>query len=149
MEIGLGRRADYSLRGVFHLAVHDDEVFRSARSIAEATAVPATWLPQLLTALAEAGVVTSTTGRNGGYRLARAPADVTVLEVIQAVEPEGEPVCVLRGGPCQWDGRCALHEPWAAAKHAFTDRLATTTFADVVALHALLADAPGDDSTLS
>ncbi|MBY5163938.1 RrF2 family transcriptional regulator [Salsipaludibacter albus] len=143
MDIGLGRRADYSLRGVFHLARHDDGAFRSARAIAEATAVPATWLPQLLTTLAAAGVVESATGRRGGYRLARPPARVTVLEVVQAVEPDPDPVCVLRGGPCNWDGRCAFHEPWVAAKQAFTARLADTTFADVVALDDLLADAAG------
>lgn len=138
MEIGLGRRADYSLRAVFHLANHDDGAFRSARSIAEDTGVPATWLPELLTTLTAAGVVESATGRHGGYRLASSPDRVSILQVVEAVEPDPDPVCVLRGGPCNWDGRCALHEPWAAAKQAFTTRLAATTFADVVALDGML-----------
>lgn len=143
MEIGLGRRADYSLRAVLHLAQHDDGAFRSARSIAEHTDVPGSWMPQLLTTLASAGLVESATGRNGGYRLASAPERVTVLAVVEAVEPDTDPVCVLRGGPCDWEGRCSFHEPWAAARQAFTAHLAATTFADVVALDETLVR-PGD-----
>ena len=134
MDLALGRRADYSLRAVLHLARHDDGAYRPARAIAEAMAVPGTWLPQLLSALGEAGIVESVTGRTGGHRLARRPDTITLLDVVDAVEPERAPTCVLRGGPCAWEGRCAFHEPWAAAKQALLDRLAETTFADVVVL---------------
>lgn len=133
MELSLGRRADYSLRAVLHLARDEDDALHPAREIAAAMDVPVSWLPQLLSALVTAGIVQSVTGRAGGHRLAR-PADaVTLLDVIDAVEPERAPTCVLRGGPCSWEGRCAFHEPWAAAKQALKDRLATTTFADVMA----------------
>ena len=134
MDLALGRRADYSLRAVLHLARHDDGTHRSARAIGEAMGVPVTWLPQLLAALGEAGIVESITGRAGGHRLARPPEQITLLDVVDAVEPDRAPVCVLRGGPCAWEGRCAFHEPWAAAKQALLDRLAATTFAEVVEL---------------
>lgn len=132
VDLALGRRADYSLRAVLHLARHDDGRLRSARAIAEAMDVPATYLPQLLAVLVDTGIVASETGRSGGYRLARRPDRITLLDVIDAVEPERSPTCVLRGGPCAWEGRCAFHEPWAAAKQALLDRLGATTFADVV-----------------
>lgn len=134
MDLALGRRADYSLRAVFHLARHADGGLRSARAIAEAMDVPVSYLPQLLAVLADAGIVESVTGRAGGYRLARRADRLSLLEVIDAVEPERTPTCVLRGGPCAWEGRCAFHEPWAAAKQAMLDKLATTTFAEVVRL---------------
>lgn len=134
MELSLGRRADYSLRAVLHLARHDDGEPRSARRIAEAMDVPASWLPRLLADLVDGGILVSVTGRSGGHRLAR-PADaISLLQVIDAVEPDRDPTCVLRGGPCSWEGRCAFHEPWADAKQALLDRLDATTFADVVAL---------------
>ena len=141
MDLALGRRADYSLRAVLDLARHDDGGYRSSRVIAEAMDVPATWLPELLAALGDAGIVTSTTGRSGGHRLARPATAITLLDVVDAVEPERVPTCVLRGGPCAWEGRCAFHEPWTAAKRAMLDQLASTTFADVVALD-LTLDTP-------
>lgn len=139
MEIRLGRRADYSLRAVLHLAIHDDQEFRSARSIAEATDVPVNYLPQLLTTLVDDGLVVSTTGRRGGYRLAHLPEQVSMLDVIRAVGGDSDPVCVLRGGPCHWQDECAFHEPWTTAKQALRDRLAATSFADIVALDQSLA----------
>lgn len=133
MDLSLGRRADYSLRAVLHLARHHgDGRLHPAREIAATMHVPATWLPQLLSTLVAAGIVESGTGRTGGHRLARPPDTITLLEVIDAVEPDTTPVCVLRGGPCSWEGRCVFHEPWAEAKQAMLDRLATTTFAVVV-----------------
>lgn len=132
MDLALGRRADYSLRAVLHLARHDDGRLRSARAIAEAMDIPVSYLPQLLAVLVDVGIVASETGRAGGYRVARPPDRITLLEVIDAVEPERSPTCVLRGGPCAWEGRCAFHEPWAAAKQALLDRLAATTFAEVI-----------------
>ena len=134
MELGLGRRADYSLRGVFDLARHADGGFRSSPTIAAAMDVPPNWLPQLLVVLVERGILESRGGRSGGYRLARPPEEVTLLEVVDAVEPDRDATCVLRGGVCRWEGRCAFHEPWTAAKDALRDRLGATTFADVVAL---------------
>jgi Rrf2 family protein len=134
VELSLGRRADYSLRAVLHLARHEEDArLHPAREIAAAMDVPVTWLPQLLSALVTAGIVESVTGRSGGHRLARPAGEITLLEVVDAVEPERVPTCVLRGGPCSWEGRCAFHEPWAAAKQALRDRLAATTFAAVMA----------------
>lgn len=140
MDIELGRRADYSLRAVLHLAGNLDESFQPARAIAAATEAPATYLPQLLTILVDAGLVESTTGRRGGYRLALDPRAVTMLDVIRAVEGDPDPTCVLRGGPCHWQDECAFHEPWATAKQALTDHLATTTFADIAAIDEALAN---------
>ena len=136
----MGRRADSSLRAVLDLARHEGDGLPSARQIAEAMDVPPSWLPSLMAALVDAGIVESRTGRGGGHRLARPSTQVTLLRVVDAVEPERIATCVLRGGPRDWQGRCAFHEPWASAKQALLDRLAATTFADVVALDRALGD---------
>lgn len=133
MEFSLGRRSDYSLRAVLHLARHDDRVYRSCPTIAAAMDVPAAWLSELLTKLVDAAIVESRGGRNGGYRLAVDPAEVSLLAVVDAVEPDRVATCVFRSGPCLAMGPCPFHEPWTEAKDALRDRLAATTFADVVA----------------
>lgn len=138
MELALGRRSDYSLRAVLHLARNDDDRFRPCPAIAEAMDVPATWLSQLLSLLVDAGILESRGGRSGGYRLAVATDGVSLLMVVDAVEPDRTATCVLRSGPCLVEGPCPFHEPWSAAKDALRDRLATTTFADMVVADANL-----------
>ncbi|WP_165492173.1 RrF2 family transcriptional regulator [Egibacter rhizosphaerae] len=131
MQIRLGRRADYAIRAVLHIARRHGERAK-AREIAEAMHVPETFLPQILAALVRAELVTSVAGPDGGYALATEPERVSMLDVVTAVEGEVRSTdCVLRGGPCRWEDRCAVHEPWARAQQALLDQLGATTFAEL------------------
>jgi Rrf2 family protein len=142
MDLTLGKRADYTVRAVLDLARHHDAGRRRAKDIAATMAVPATYLPALLAELVRAGIVRSTAGPAGGYELARSPADVSLLEVLEVADGELRSTeCVLRGGPCHWEGRCAVHGPWAAAQEAMRASLAATTFADIARLDVLLEGA--------
>jgi Rrf2 family protein len=139
MQLTLGRRADYTVRAVLHLARHHGEGLRKTRQIADDVDVSANYLPQLLAELARAGIVTSTPGPTGGYALGRDPADITLLEVIEVAEGElRSRECVLRGGPCRWEDACAVHEPWARAQEAMRESLAATTFASIAAIDAAM-----------
>lgn len=134
MKVRLGRRGDYAVRAVLALARHEGHGLRKAREITDDVEVPATYLPQILGDLVGAGIVTSVAGRDGGYALARPPAEVSLLEVLEAVEGDTQLTeCVLQGGPCQWETECAVHRFWADAQEAFRERLAATSFADVAA----------------
>jgi Rrf2 family protein len=140
MHMSLGKRADYAIRAVLDLAHHwhsDDR--RKSRQIAESMDIPTKYLPQLLATLVRAGLVESEAGPDGGYRLVSDPTEVTLLAIIEAVEgPLQSDECVLRGGPCHWESRCAIHEPWAGAQDAMRRQLENTTFSDLVAADAKL-----------
>jgi Rrf2 family protein len=133
MRLELSRRGDYAVRTMLALAAVASEPTRvSARRLADQMAIPARFLPHVLRDLAQAGLVEGRIGRNGGYRLAREPSRITLLEIVEAAEGNGgPPTCVLRGGPCRPDGRCAVHDPFAAARAAVRERLAATTLEDV------------------
>lgn len=134
MELSLGRRADYALRAAVDLARHGGQR-RKTREIVQEMDVPRTFLPQIMAQLVRAGLVSSAAGPTGGYVLARPPGSISLLEVIEAVE--GDPVsttCVLRSGPCRWDGICALHVPWARAQQAMLDQLRSATLAEVASI---------------
>jgi Rrf2 family protein len=134
VEMSLGRRADYAIRATLDLA-RSPGALRKSREIGEAMAVPVSFLPQILAQLVKAGIASSTAGPRGGYGLARDPASLSLLDVVVAVDGEvAETPCVLRGGPCHWEDRCAVHVPWARAKQAMMDELASTSFADLVRL---------------
>lgn len=143
MHMKLGRRADYAIRAVLDLARHRTLSGRQkSREIAERMDIPTKYLPQLLATLVRVGLVESEAGPEGGYRLTSDPAAVNLLAVIEAVEgPLRSDECVLRGGPCHWETRCAIHEPWAGAQDAMRRQLEETTFADLVAADAALESA--------
>lgn len=131
MKLTLEKSGDYAVRAVLDLALHYGMGRRKNREIAEAMDVPSSYLAQLLAKLVRAGVVQATAGQDGGYELAREPADVTLLEVVQAVEETSLRECVLRGGPCRLDGTCAVHDAWADAREALQAQLGATSFASI------------------
>ena len=135
MRLELGRHSDYAIRAAIDLARHHAAGSRrKAREIADEMDVPATYVPQILADLVRAGIAVSTAGPAGGYLLARPPGEVSLLEVIRAADDDpASKVCVLRGGPCRWDGACAVHTFWFDAQQAMLGKLEQTTLADVVA----------------
>jgi Rrf2 family protein len=149
MRLELGRRADYGIRAMTDLARHhDDGVRRKAREIADEMAIPATYVAQVLAELVRGGLAVSTAGRFGGYELALPPGEISLLAVIRAVDDEpGSTVCVLRGGPCRWEGRCAVHVPWFEAQQAMLERLERATFAEIVERDASLEQGAGAVTT--
>lgn len=141
MKLSLGKRGDYSVRAMLALARNDGDGLITAHTIADAMDIPVSYLPQLLARLVAAGLARSVAGREGGYRLARPAAEITLLEIIEEVEATATPSeCVLRGGPCHWEDRCAFHEYWTDAKTALTSSLGSRTLADLVAADQELAD---------
>lgn len=82
----ISQTAEYALRAVVWLATRPEESLGTAR-IAKAIKVPAGYLAKVMQKLARAGILVSAPGRSGGFRLAR-PADrITVLEVVESVDP--------------------------------------------------------------
>ena len=79
----ISQSAEYALRAVVTLATHPD-VRMSTASIADATKVPAGYLPKVLQALARGGLVASIPGRIGGFALVRSPGSISVLDVVNA-----------------------------------------------------------------
>jgi len=109
------------------LARHHGRSRRTAREISAVTEVPPQYLPQILASLVRSGFLVATAGQGGGYELARPPAQITLLEVVEAIEgPFRSNVCVLRGGPCDWDRVCPVHIPWTATERAFREQLGAT-----------------------
>ena len=134
MDLALTRRGDYAVRAALCLARRGGEGgYVKIREVAATMSLPVSYTPQVLRLLAEAGLAEARAGREGGYRLIRPPDEVTLLEVVEAAEGAFDlSRCILRGGPCRWEQRCAVHEAWSAAVQACRDSLARTSLADLV-----------------
>lgn len=117
----LPKTAEYALRAVVWLAYEPGQS-ASAERLANCTKVPRRYLYRVLQGLAESGLVRSQPGPGGGYTLARQPADVTILDVVNAVAPVERIRCCPLGLPTHTT-LCPLHREldrvFAAAEQAF------------------------------
>lgn len=124
-------RADYAIRALLELASAGDEPVR-AEAIARAQGIPAKFLENLLVDLRRARLVVSQRGRIGGYRLARPAANVTLADVIRAIDGplagvrDDAPEDVSYAGPAS-----SLREVWIALRASMRQVLEATTVADV------------------
>jgi Rrf2 family protein len=128
VRLELTKRADYAIRAVVALARTSGPERLSVRQVAADQGVPERFLTHVMGDLVRAGLVEATVGRTGGYRLARRSADISLLDVVEAVEGDSHRrTCVLRGGPCAVDGRCDVHAVFAAAQDDVIGRLRGAT----------------------
>lgn len=133
MRLELTKRADYAIRTVLALARAADDERLSVRRIAAEQTIPERFLPQVMGDLVRAGLVEGTIGRNGGYRLKRPAADLSLLDIVEAVEGDTRRrTCVLRGGPCARSGVCDVHDAFAVAQEALLARLAEARVGDLI-----------------
>jgi Rrf2 family protein len=134
MKLELTRRGSYAIRAAVSLARIDDGGLTSSARIAAAMGIPPRFLPQVMGDLVRAGLVEGVVGRNGGYRLARDPASITLLEVIEAAEGDARRrTCVLKGIECDSSSTgCDVHGVFAAAQGALLQELGGTTLARVL-----------------
>jgi len=134
MQTTLGRTGDYGVRAVLDVARTYGHGRRKTREIAQAMNIPPRYLSQLLALLVRVEILTATAGPSGGYELARPPEELTLLDVVEAIEGSvALERCVVRGIPCSSDGICAVHDAWSAAQDAMAGRLAETNFAELAA----------------
>jgi Rrf2 family transcriptional regulator, nitric oxide-sensitive transcriptional repressor len=124
----LSQSAEYVLRVVVHLAGQQGQA-RTTRQIAQATRVPEGYLSKLLQNLGRAGLVSSQRGLHGGFILARPPADLSVLEVITAVDPPKRTDACPLGLPAHKGSLCPLHEELNRASEMVQQAFASTTIA--------------------
>lgn len=135
------QKTEYGLRAVLYLASRFGQPGMPAREIAREEGIPERFLEQQITVLKKAGVVHSQRGPSGGCRLARHPADITVLEVVEALE--GPLVESTVGQPYRAPSRAVVMELWGELADHIAERLAQTTVVELVIRQEELAAARG------
>ncbi|MDR4124644.1 RrF2 family transcriptional regulator [Yanghanlia caeni] len=124
---------DYSMRLLMHLAAHPDRLCTIAE-VARVHGISEPHLMKITHRLAQAGWVETTRGKNGGMRLARAPADIPVGAVVRDMENDLAVVECLGTGPtrCILTGQCGLTRVMQGALDKFMTHLDAFTLADIM-----------------
>ncbi|GAB4399953.1 MAG: Rrf2 family transcriptional regulator [Anaerolineales bacterium] len=127
------RQADYAVRAVLHLA-RNGETRTATSVIAEEQKIPPSFLAKIISQLSIAGLLHTSRGARGGVTLAREPKDITLLEVIEAIDgPIQLNECVGDTGICSFDENCPLRPVWCEAQEQLVGRLKGTNFAEMIA----------------
>jgi Rrf2 family transcriptional regulator, nitric oxide-sensitive transcriptional repressor len=123
---------EYALRAVVHLA-DQAPAARTTEQIAQATRVPKAYLSKVLQGLSHAGVVHSQRGSGGGMTLVKAASDLTMLEVINAVEPINRISTCPLGLAAHGVRLCPLHARMDQALATVENAFRQTTLAEILA----------------
>jgi Rrf2 family protein len=127
----LNRDADYAVRALAKLAVTEE--LTSAASLAESQDVPVVFLRKIMQRLLRAGIVESRQGPLGGYSLARAPKDITLRDVVEAVQgPVLMNACFADAGSCPNTSACLLHERLGALQEELNASLSRITLQNMI-----------------
>jgi len=128
----LSKAAEYAIRGVLHLSLKAEGETCGIDEIAKAQDVPPAYLAKLFQSLAKKGFVKSFRGVEGGFILEKKPKDISLLDIIEAME--GHIYlndCLIRDGYCPRDETCPVHDVWHEAQRRFVDYLKGCTFEDM------------------
>ncbi len=130
----ISTKGRYALRLMLDLALNNTGEYVTIKSIAKRQGISEKYLEQIITSFSRSGYVKSIRGAQGGYRLAKAPEEYTVGEILRLTEGNLAPVACLEDDPnqCSRCGECATLEVWNRLNVAINGVVDNITLADLV-----------------
>jgi Rrf2 family protein len=128
------RQADYAVRAVLHLARINRGQRAATSAVAQEQRIPPSFLAKIISQLSIAGLLHTSRGARGGVTLARDPKDITLLEVVEAIDgPIQLNECVGENGICSFEENCPIKVVWCDAQDELVARLRNTNFGQLIA----------------
>ncbi|HSB88744.1 MAG TPA: Rrf2 family transcriptional regulator [Anaerolineales bacterium] len=123
------KQADYAVRAVLYLAKLSDGRRAPTSQIARDQKIPPSFLAKIVSQLSVAGMVQTSRGARGGVTLAREPSEISLLEVIEAIDgPIALNECVTDASVCTFGSDCPVHGVWCESQARLVKDLSATTF---------------------
>ncbi len=127
--ITINRETDYAARVLLHLALQEPGSRVTAQQIAAQRVIPRALVRRVVSRLSAAGLVITTRGSEGGIALARPPDQISLLEVVEALEgPLALNACTVEPEICPLIPVCTVHDAWIHARQLLRNTLAQVTF---------------------
>ncbi len=128
----INRKTEYALRGLRYLASSRKGEVVMIREIAQAVDASPVFLAKIFQLLSSAGLVTSSRGVIGGFRLSRPPEKINLREILEATEgPVSVNVCVVDEDACDLTNTCAAHKIWRNVRYSINKMLEQITLKDL------------------
>jgi Rrf2 family protein len=127
------RQADYALRAMIYLAQLDPTQRAATSQIAEEQKIPPSFLAKIISQLSIAGLIHTSRGARGGVSLARTPEEISILEVVEAIDgPIALNECTENPSGCPFGDECLLRPLWCEAQVDLVERLRRTSFSQII-----------------
>ena len=128
----LTREADYGIRSVLYLSRQPYKKISFVTEISEEYKIPRSFLAKILQKLVRGKIVRSYRGVKGGFSLARQAKDITVLDVLEAIEGKmALNICLVDRKSCEFNRHCPIHNIWMTAQSKVADVLKKANFEDL------------------
>ncbi len=129
----INKRVDYAMRVVLALAKRPAGERVTARQIQDEMGVPQAFLRRIVADLSRTGLIRTYLGPKGGLQLAQPPEEVTMYDVITAIEgPVVLAACLYDHDDCPMNGSCSIQNRWQAIQDTMISQLQSVTFADLL-----------------
>ena len=126
------RQADYATRAILYLARVKTGERIATGQVAREQKIPPSFLAKIISQLSVAGLLHTSRGAHGGISLARNPEQITLLEVVEAIDgPILLNMCVEQKGACVFEENCPLQPVWCDAQSELVAKLKNTNFAQL------------------
>lgn len=127
------RQSEYAIKTVLELSINYDKNI-SAKTISERQDVPEFFLKKTIQLLVRAGIVQTQRGSRGGVKLIKSPEELTIADVLQAIEGTlALNVCLAEGNNCPNNNICRVRSILGRTQNAMIQELSKETFADLAA----------------
>ena len=127
------RQADYAVRAVLYLARLGPNQRAATSTVAQEQHIPPSFLAKIISQLSIAGLLHTSRGARGGVYLAREPKDISLLDVVEAIDgPILLNECVAEGSDCTFTKDCPLYPIWCEAQESLVKRLRLVKFDSVL-----------------
>lgn len=126
------RETDYAIRCILFMSRKPDQTLM-VEEISQEMAIPRSFLAKILQKLSKAGIVKSFRGVKGGFRLARGPESISILDVVQAIEGGvAMNECAVDAASCSLSSTCSVHPVWVSLRRAVEMHLGEANFGELL-----------------
>jgi len=126
------RQADYATRAIMYLARAGKGERIATSQVAKEQKIPPSFLAKIISQLSVAGLLHTSRGARGGISLAREPEQISLLEVVEAIDgPIQLNMCIEQEGGCMFEENCPLQPVWCSAQEELVAKLRNTNFAQL------------------
>jgi len=133
MSVIFSRQCEYALQAVIYITAKEDKSYTDIKEISDKLNIPHHFLAKILQNLSKSGLLRSQKGPSGGFALGTDPGNITLYNIVEAIDGDGFITeCVLGLPSCGGDNPCPLHDRWGELREEIYKMLAGKTIDQLV-----------------
>lgn len=128
MTVFFSKKCEYALQAILFMAASEDDCICPAEEISKKLDIPKEFLSKILQSLTESGLIESKKGKGGGFKLARHPSKIKLIDIVEAIDGlESFNSCVLGFPNCSDINPCPVHNKWGKLRNQALKMLSEET----------------------